>query len=77
MEIPISFEYKGKEFKGTLSDVMGAGDTLVFYLNDDRNYYCGRLRRHNNEWVFDANRRDPQFKELADFFGDHITAWLE
>lgn len=44
---------------------------------DDKNFYLGRLRTANDKWVFDATDKSAELKELADFFGNYLTAWHE
>ena len=40
-------------------------------------FYCGTLRFVNDNWRFDANDKSAELKQLADFFGDYLTAWYE
>ena len=74
--IPISFEYDGRKYSGHLAAVHGSG-TCVWHLMDDKNFYLGRLRKANDEWVFDATGKSEELKNLAEFFGNYLTAWLE
>ena len=76
-EIPISFEHTGKKFKGRFTKVSGAGDTGVWHLMDDKNFYLGRLRMVQNKWVFDPTPKTLELKELAEYFGEVVTAWYE
>lgn len=75
--IPISFDHLGKQYTGHFSKVMGAGDTSTFHLMDHQNFYLGRLRIAHNQWVFDPTPKTQELKELADFFADYITNWVE
>ena len=63
--VTITFTFNGREYKGELSQVQGAGDTGVYHLMIDH-YYKGRLRlsAYDNRWVFDG-----EFGELAEGFG--------
>jgi hypothetical protein len=75
--IPISFECNGKKYSGCeFSAVHGAGQN-VWHLNDSKCFYLGRLRQANGKWVFDATPKTQELAEMADFFGDYLTAWLE
>lgn len=71
-KVPITFDHAGKQFTGTFDPVHGAGGN-VFHLTID-NYYCGRLR-YADKWVFDPTPKSEGFNELADYFGDYVTAW--
>lgn len=42
--------------------IAGAGDTSVYYLYDEHNFYCGRLRQYNGQWVFDASKKGEGLK---------------
>jgi hypothetical protein len=75
-DIPIEFRLNGKKYSGNFSAIHGSGNN-VWHLMDDRNFYLGRLRRANDKWVFDASGKSDELKELAEFFGDYITAWYE
>jgi len=74
--IPIVFQFNGKEYRGDLSPVFGAGEHNHFHLMID-NYYCGRLRFANCEWVFDSNPLSKGWERLADYFGEVIQAWYQ
>lgn len=70
-KIPITFEYAGEQFSGSLDAVFGAGGN-TWYLMINKFYY-GRLRINERGWFFDGKH----FNELADFFGDYMIAWHE
>ena len=72
--IQIKFIHEGKQYDGNFSKVMGPGGTSTFHLMDHQNFYLGRLRIANNKLTFDATPRTQELKELADYFGDNITA---
>ena len=74
---PIHFKHHGKDFKAKFSNVSGAGDATVWYLEDTKGYYLGRLRLSHGEWVFDESRPSDKLSELAQYFGDFITAWIQ
>ncbi|HTH23218.1 MAG TPA: hypothetical protein VL854_13450 [Nitrososphaeraceae archaeon] len=74
--ILISFECEGKNYKGSLSAVCGAG-THVYYLMIDK-FYNARLRLTElHGWQFDSTPKTEGFKELKDFFADVVTAWYQ
>src|SRR4030095_2559958 len=67
-DIAITFEHLGKKYSGRFSAVQGAGQN-VWHLNDERNFYLGRLRKDaNDNWRFDATPKTQEPAELADFF---------
>lgn len=70
---PVTFEFEGKTYSGYLSQVMGAGSTVVFHLHIN-NYYYGRLR-YANGWVFDTNPRSIGWEILAEYFGHIVISW--
>lgn len=73
--IPVTFEHNEKTFTGHLGKVMGAGSGSVWYLMDDKDFYKGRLRKHNDQWVFDSSKDD--LSELAEYLGDYVIAWMQ
>ena len=74
--IPVSFEWEGKNYRGVLTAVNGAG-VQVYHLMIDK-FYNGRLRLTDRYgWQFDPTPKTESFKELRDFFGDVVTAWYE
>jgi hypothetical protein len=74
-DILLSFEHKGISYNCRLSQVAGAGNAALYHLNDDKNFYLGRLRWSDftNSWVFDVTPKTKDLAELADYFGNHIT----
>ena len=75
--IPITFEHNGKKFHGRFTKVSGAGDTGVWHLMDEKNFYLGRLRLVLNKWGFDPTPKTKDLLELTDYFGEVITPWYE
>ena len=74
--IPVSFECEGRNYRGTLDAVHGAG-TEVFHLMIEKRYN-GRLRlTEHHGWVFDPTPYTVKFKELIEYFGDIIFVWYE
>jgi hypothetical protein len=72
-KIPISFTHNGKHYSGHFANVQGAGDTRVWHLYNDKNYYLGRLRysTFTSKWVFDSSQED--LSSLAQFFAKHVA----
>ena len=71
-EVPISFEYEGKIYKGTFSPVSGSG-AGVWHLMINK-YYIGTLQLTENfGWAFHGNK----FEDMGGYFGDYITLWYE
>jgi hypothetical protein len=76
-KIPINFEHHGKKFSGQFGKVQGAGNTSVWHLMSDDHYYLGRLRiGWQDQWYFDGSRPENKLEELAQFFGEYVTAWI-
>ncbi len=63
--------HDGKQIKGTLDEVMGAGGN-TWHLMVDK-YYWGRLRMVNDQWFFDENK--PAVGHLVDHFAVVVIAW--
>lgn len=74
--VPISFEHVGKKYSGHFSEIHGASQN-VWHLQDDGNFYLGRLRQANDKWVFDPTPKTEELAEMAEFFGDYLTAWYQ
>ena len=76
-KIPITFEHHGKTVSGHFSKVQGAGSTAVWHLMSDDHYYLGSLRiGWQDQWYFDGSKADDRLEDLAQFFGDYVTAWI-
>jgi hypothetical protein len=77
--IPIKFQCEAKKYMCHLSHVIGAGTTSCYHLQDDKNFYLGRLRwsEFENKWVFDSSPKTKDLEQLADYFGDVVTAWYQ
>jgi hypothetical protein len=74
-KIPVSFEFGGQTYRGTLQAVFGSGGETWFLYVD--HFYWGRLRLVNDKWFFDTNNKSKGMESLADYFGDVIIAWRE
>jgi len=73
--IPVSFEWKGQQYKGYLSKVAGSGTSASFHLMIE-GYYRGQLLLTDNcGWQFSNNKNE--FTDLAEDFGDVVTAWYQ
>lgn len=74
--IPVSFEHKGKVFKGYFSEVKGAGGPKAWHLYDNQNFYRGQLTINaSNEFVFTDQKMELAY--LSDYFLDVILSWYE
>ncbi len=73
VDIPVSFTFKGKDYKGTLGFVNGAGG-YVWFLMVNR-FYWGQLGYSNYEWVFHDQK--DELGDYADYFGAVVIAWYE
>jgi hypothetical protein len=73
--VNITFTFKGKEYAGELSQVQGAGSSVLYHLMI-KNYYhgCLRISLFNNRWVFDG-----EFADLAEGFGSflELLPWIK
>jgi hypothetical protein len=87
-EIPVTFRLDGKEYKGTITSVSGAASGAMFHLNVDKHHW-GRLWYVEGHpgfgdglhavkagWRFASNQH-PSLSELADYFGEIVTAWFQ
>lgn len=75
--IPVSFPFGGKQITGTLSNITGGGAGDHFHLMV-ANFYWGRLRTAQGQWVFDPSRNEgKELARLADYFGDIVIAWYQ
>lgn len=70
--IPVTFEHKGKQFKGELVPVHGMAQPCVWHLLIDNRYY-GTLMHTQKGWIIHSE----WMPELADFLGDYVTAWYQ
>lgn len=86
-QIPVTFDFKGKELKGFLSSGTGAGIGINFQLSAN-GYHYGQLcymeghpgfndgvHAQEPRWRF-ASNTSPQLQLLAEHFGYVVTAWL-
>lgn len=71
--IPVSFDYKGKHYEGSLDEVNGSGGR-TWFLNINK-YHRGQLLFVNDKFVFYGS--DKMFEDLAEFFGEIIMLWYE
>jgi hypothetical protein len=74
MNIPVSFEWKGKKHVGYFSEPHGSGGN-IWFLTVNKYHWGQLILKHHNEWAF-YNSKD-EMKELADYFGDCIVAWYQ
>jgi len=86
-EIPVEFDYQGKQYKGYLSPVSGAAAN-VYTLNID-NYYRGQLSLvedslpglprdpENIKYKWRFTSQNGMFEDLTDYFADGVMAWYE
>ena len=91
-DIPVSFEYKGKQYKGFLSPVNGQGKEVgtVFFLKIDQKY-CGTFSLAevstpgqprppgpaHYPWRFTSQFGEFETQEIADYFASVVLAWYE
>ena len=76
-KIPILFQYKDKTYNASFSLVAGSGSNTTYHLMDDRNFYLGRLRQANKQWVFDTTPKTEGFKDMAKDFGDYVANYSQ
>ena len=73
MDIPVTFEFEGKQYHGAFSEVLGVGRDHWHLMVDK--FYWGQLRRVGDTWFFDENKQ--RVGHLVDYFADVIIAWYE
>lgn len=72
-DIPITFSHEGKTYKGYFKAISGSGGVHSWHLMVN-NYYCGTLHYTDTYGLaYHGNR----FNELAQFFIDYVTLWIE
>ena len=70
--VPICFDYKGKNYKGYFIAVSGSGANVWHLMID--NYYRGNLQyTEKSGWQYYGN----SFGDMAEFFADYIILWFE
>ncbi len=74
-QIPITFNYQGQLYRGSLSPVSGSAAHGSLWHLMINNFYRGQLLNTDNGWVFHS--QTAVFKELEDYFGDYIIAWYD
>lgn len=74
-EIPVTFTYQGKEYKGSFSRVAGGGSTALFHLTVDKRHW-GQLFYGRDKWFFFSNPM-PELSELAEEFGMVVMGWYQ
>ena len=72
-KIPVTFDYKNKSYKTTLSAVSGAGGVASMFHLFVNNYFCGQLiySEDQKRWFFYAPNR-PEMELLAYHFAEQI-----
>jgi len=68
--VPISFNYNGKNYKGHFSRVHGMGGNVWHLMIN--NYYHGCLQFGTREQYYGNS-----FEDLANFFIAYMISWLE
>lgn len=79
-DIPVTFEFNGKEYKGFFSRPKGAGDVWYLTVQEKKrgklgNYHWGQLFRADGAWRYADQTRYNEMLYLSDYFGDVVTAW--
>lgn len=77
-DIPVTFTYQGKEYKGILTEVPGAGGTrgTVWHLTVDKTYW-GQLIFLETGFVFHSQNNHEEMKYLGEVFGLQVMLWHE
>jgi hypothetical protein len=75
IQIPVTFEYKGRTCRGSLNDALGAGNDVWFLMVE--NYYWGQLIWRRNFGLMEFSGNKPGLETQAGYFGDVITAWYQ
>ncbi len=73
-DIPVSFEWQGKEYARHFSVPHDAGGN-VWFLTVNKYHWGQLILTQNYGWAFHNNKNE--MKELADYFGDVVTAWYQ
>lgn len=73
IKIPVSFQYQGSHYTGTLDEVVGGGDGMWQLMV--KGFFWGRLRRVNGEWFFDESKWKIE-QRWKDHFAAVVTAGI-
>ena len=76
MDIPVTFQFRNQQITGSLLEVAGSGSNTVWHLMVS-NYYWGRLRLHDDEFVFDPTPATKEVQLLVDYFGAVAIGWYQ
>ncbi len=71
LDIPVTFDYKGKTYSGTISEVNGAGGGT--YHLTVQNHHWGALLIQQGKWRLWSNSK-PDLMQLAYQFGALVEA---
>lgn len=71
-DIPIRFEWKGKEYNGIFRPVMSAG--TVYHLMIDNRYHGQLVKTERQGWQFHSQK--GSFADWGEFFGSYITGFV-
>lgn len=71
-DVPITFEYKGKIYKGFFSAVSGGGAN-VWHLMINNYYYGVLVLTEKYGWKFHGNA----FEDMGEYFGNYMVLWYE
>lgn len=74
-QIPITFEYEGKQYKGEFGIVSGSGSTATYHLIIDGFFQGQLVQTENYGWQFHNNK--DKFKTMADYLGEYIITYLQ
>ena len=74
-DIAVTFTYEGKEYKGELSKLAGAG-AQVWHLIVDKGYW-GQLHFTERGWVFHPGPKFDSMKDRGPEFGTVVEPWYE
>lgn len=74
MEVPITFEHKGKIYAGQFSSVNGASSGMWHLVINK--YYQGQMfySECGNKWMYKSN--SGLFDELSDYFEAYMIGWF-
>lgn len=78
MNIPVTFTFQNKEYKGILSEVSGAGAERgsFWHLYID-NYYWGQLLYLERGFVFYAQNNTKEMEYLGEVFERFVVAYYQ
>jgi hypothetical protein len=78
-DIPVTFTWQEKQYKGFLSEVNGAGSEIgtFWHLSVDKRYWGSFHYYEDRGFVFNSQLHNKEMQYLGEVFGDIVMLWYE